>query len=88
MSLSRFTGFVVGFVLIVVGVGLVLYGSIIPEDITIHPSRLRPSVTDTTNIFNMSGLVAVFIGVASIMFWILTRKKNQNPKNILTDLPR
>ena len=69
-----------GFVLIIVGSGLVLYGSSAPEDIIIHPSRLRPSVTDTTNIFNMSGLVALFVGVASMMFWILTRKKKLDSK--------
>ena len=63
----------IGFILIVIGIGLTLHGTTLPEDLTISPSRIDPSRKDTTNIFIASGLITLFVGVFFVMYWIFKR---------------
>ena len=69
--------FTVGFILTVVGVGLVLYGSLIPNDITIHPAEWDYSIISTINIFIIIGFIILFIGVGLLAFWALTRHNSK-----------
>ncbi len=69
---------VVGVVLLAIGVGLLLYGSTLPEDYVVH-GLLDYSAQDMVNFLMVIGLIPIFVGASFLLYWLLTRSKPAKP---------
>jgi len=73
MNFRRELPLILSIILFAVGISLFVYGSGLPEDLTLHTSKINYSRTDTANSLQYLGALLLCVAIWPLLFWICSR---------------